>query len=247
MIGNIALKVFIVILLLSNLSFAATLEKEMPAESLAAAQELGIDVSAPAAVSAVDAAVETAAVKKSKISELKESEIPVPAQVQKAATSGSSFLFRVLGAIGMLGVLVFGGWLMIRRSQGKNSFTKNVPQIKVLGQHYLGPRKSLAIIRVAGESILIGVTETNISMIKSLSLLDEDIPEDMPKTFKQTLGRASVGGSGAVAEDQRTLGSWFNQDFAEANERDEKEEEDFSIKGIRDFVSTKLKNMRNLD
>ena len=63
-------------------------------------------------------------------------------------------------------------------------------QIKVLTQYALGPKKSLAIIRVAGESILIGVTEQNISMIKSLSLIDDELPDMAPQHFDGELNRA---------------------------------------------------------
>ena len=55
-------------------------------------------------------------------------------------------------------------------------------KIRIMTQHFLGPRKSLAIVRVAGESILIGITDQNINMLKSLSLLDEDGLDEVSNT-----------------------------------------------------------------
>ena len=93
-------------------------------------------------------------------------------------------------------------------------------KFKVLTQHYLGPKKSLAIIRVAGESILIGVTDQNISLIKSLSLLDDDIPEETPAAFQ-------------VAEK--------SEDVEEAPTE---ENEEFHMAGINKIVQGRLKGMR---
>lgn len=236
----------------------------LPSEAVDVAKEIGVDLNAvdpaPAVIAAPTTAVaiEKAAVKKS---DLKENEIMVNTQVHKAS-GGDSFWGRAFGAFAILGAMIFGAWLLIRRTKGKNSFLKQAPQIKVLGQHHLGPRKSLAIIRVAGESILIGVTDHNISMIKSLSLLDEEVPHDVPTSFDHILGGASANGgvstfggaaikrSNAKIASAASVAGYFSgsdqgldEDAADENEA----AEDFSIKGIRDFVSGRLKNMRSLE
>ena len=92
-------------------------------------------------------------------------------------------------------------------------------------QHFLGPRKSLAIIRVAGETMLIGVTDHNISMIKSLSLLDEDEMDniDVSKSFGDVLKTKSTETPVAVEDD-----------------------EDFAFAQIKDKISDKIKGMRPL-
>ena len=101
-------------------------------------------------------------------------------------------------------------------------------QIKVLTQHYLGPKKSLAIVRVAGESILIGVTDQNISMIKSLALLDDEIPENITNaSFEATLNEKKEMSLGQKEVPGPATG------------------EEFSIRHIKDVVSLKLKGMGN--
>lgn len=151
-----------------------------------------------------------------------EAEIPLKINEVKKSSGNSQSVFNALLGIGIIGTLATAGYIFLRKYAFKN--TKNPhTQIKILTQHYLGPKKSLAIIRVAGESVLIGITEHNISMIKSLALLDEDIPEEVPQ------------------ED-------FDKVFKKSNKRNLTiQEDEFSLAGIKDMVNVKLKNMRSLE
>lgn len=157
-------------------------------------------------------AVTTPSTVPSKIETKSEAEIPVHLDNNKKQANAESPWFRMLMAISVAGILSAGAWVLVRKAKTKAGEKEVAPQIKVLTQHHLGPKKSLAIIRVAGESILIGVTDQNISLIKELSLLDEDIPTNVPQNFKESLEDA----------------------------------EDFSMSGIKDFVSARLKNMRTI-
>lgn len=162
---------------------------------------------------------------KEDISNLKESEIPVLSKAGSiSAEKKTNTTARVvLSLVVVLGLLAAFG-VYAKRNFAKAPKNKN-NQIKVLTQHYLGPKKSLAIIRVAGESILIGVTDQNINLIKTLALMDEEIPQDTPKDFSTALGKI------------------FKKDKIqeEAQEQDE-----FSISKIKDVVSGKLKDMKEI-
>lgn len=151
-----------------------------------------------------------------KLPEQKESEIALNLDGPKKSESQDHPLLKMMLTLSVLCVLMGGAYVFIRR-QEKNRREKAVTQIKVLTQHYLGPKKSLAIVRVAGESILIGVTDHNISMIKSLSLLDEDIPQETPIQFSTELKNAEMT-----------------------------EDEEFSIHKVKDAVNSRLRNMRSL-
>ena len=174
------------------------------------------------------AVTQTAAPAATSVSEAKEklseTEIPVNITEKKIEASSESGLSRVIISLGILLMTGFGVYLYMKKYV-KPSANKN-QQIKVLTQHYLGPKKSLAIIRVAGESMLIGVTDHNISMIKSLALLDEEIPEFSEKDFSAALEKSN----------QRHHANRKDMDL-----------EDFSMKGIRDIVSKKLSQMRTLE
>jgi flagellar protein FliO/FliZ len=155
---------------------------------------------------------------------LSESEIPVftsNKENKKAAVTGTSArMFISILVIAVLG----GGLFFFSKWYGRNN-RKDIDnnRIRVLNQHFLGPRKSLAIIRVAGETILIGVTDQNISMIKALSLLDDEVPTNVPQNFSQTLAKAD-----------------------QAVSIREEDKEDFIVSNIKDKISLKLKDLRPL-
>jgi flagellar protein FliO/FliZ len=156
-----------------------------------------------------------------------ETQIPVNLDAAKKSGAGENPLYKVLAAIGILGMMACGAYFFIRKYKHTAGKQSQATQIKILTQHYLGPKKSLAIIRVAEESILVGITDQNINLIKSLSLLDEEIPEETPKSFGKVFSKT--------------------QNLTAAAEAQEASEDDFAISGIKDFVSSKLKNMRSLE
>lgn len=146
----------------------------------------------------------------------KESEIALNLDKDGKANSGSSSAAKAILSIVVISIMAGAAFFLLKKYSYKTKVGKNQPQIKVLTQHYLGPKKSLAIIRVAGESILVGITDQNISMIKSLSLLDEDLPQDVPKEFSNLVNAGAD------------------------------EEEGDLARGIKDSVVRRLQEMRNL-
>lgn len=158
-----------------------------------------------------------------------ESEIPVfiPASdVKKAAGAGLEKLVITLFVVcALLGAALFGlkRWAA-RRGKNITSPTK----IQILTQHHLGPKKSLAIIQVAGEAILIGITDQNISMLKTLALIDDEVPGLVPKNFSDELDR----------EDDASRNQAEQQLADEGYETD-----NFAMRGlseVRDMVSTRF-------
>jgi flagellar protein FliO/FliZ len=166
----------------------------------------------------------------------KESEIPVVMDEKKDKKESSSPIQRVLITLGVLAALLGGATFALKKwakkTEGKNKGTK----IKVLTQHHLGPKKSLLIVQVAGESILVGVTDHNISMLKTLSLLDEEIPEETPRNFRAALNEYD--------EDDRAPQRTGRRDSGRDSEDDTDEFLTRGLSEIRDVVSTRLKNMR---
>lgn len=157
-----------------------------------------------------------------------ESEIPLKLDKEKKAATEGGTLFKLLLSFSVLGVIGTGAFLFFRKYSVPSQL-KSQTQIKVLQQHYLGPKKSLAIVRVAGESILIGVTDNSISHIKTLSLLDEEIPEETPQQFGGVL---------------KGLGN--DKDFSDEND-EINSREDFAFGGLKEAVSKRLRNMRSLE
>lgn len=205
-------------------SFSAFAQEKAPVatEENSATVATTTDQAAPAV------AVETKPV----VDTRKENEIPLNLDAAKKASGEGSSVFRILFSLALLGLVGTGAFIFLRKYAVPKAM-KNQTQIKVLQQHYLGPKKSLAIIRVAGESILVGITDHNINMIKSLSLLDDEVPEEIPQNFE------------SVIED------FDNDDEApikKQNKRAVKDldaDEEFAISGIKDIVSKRLKGMRS--
>lgn len=144
----------------------------------------------------------------------------------KAAATSDSALTKLILTLGVMTAFFAVGWIYLKRWSKRGPSTHDLHKIKVLTQHYLGPKKSLVIIRVAGETMMIGVTENNISMIKSLSLLDEEIPDHVPQDF-----------AGSLDEELR-------------QESSNESEENFALAGlneVRDRVSRRISNLRNMN
>lgn len=211
-------------------SLILSLVMMMPTLAISAeAADVAADISGDQAVQAAEALTETDSKVEASSKNLKESEIPVHLETAKKAGTGESSIFKILSAFGIIGVLACAAYFLLKKYSIKAGKANQATQIKILTQHYLGPKKSLAIVRVAGESILVGITDQNISLIKALSLLDEEIPEETPKSFNNVFNKTQKNNSYAAAA------------------ASESSEDDFAISGIKDFVSSKLKNMRSLE
>jgi flagellar protein FliO/FliZ len=155
---------------------------------------------------------------------LSEDQIPLKIDQQIKTADPAANTTKMMVSFVVVSLMLGTAYYFIRKYNATNkSGAKSNMQIKVLSQHFLGPKKSLAIVRVAGESILIGVTENNISMIKALSLMDDELPQVLPKNFNE-----------ALTEKTDSMNDVDNM------------EDDFSFAGLKTTVAQKLKSMRSL-
>lgn len=182
-----------------------------------------------AVAESTQATQDTIAEKTKDTAKLAEDQIPLNIVTDKKTTESGSSATKALFSGLIIITLLGASYYYVRKYRVSNTINKSNMQIKVLTQHYLGPKKSLAIVHVAGESILIGVTDTNISMIKSLSLIDDEVPAELPNTFGETLTTAKN-------EEKKSAAT-------AASLVDELDEE-FSFAGVTDTVSKKIKSMR---
>ena len=151
---------------------------------------------------------------------LPENQIPVLAAVKEVKKTNENPIVRIMITLGVLATVLGGALVGIKRWQAKNINKRQNTRIKILTQHAIGPKKSLAIIQVAGESILVGITDQNISMLKTLSLIDDEVPAEVPQRFDSAMDRL----------DDEELEDFVSRDLSK----------------IRDTVSSRLKTMRNL-
>jgi flagellar protein FliO/FliZ len=153
---------------------------------------------------------------------------PTAAKDVAKVPESKSIWGRLFLSLFILACLGGGAFYFLKRWPGAQKLKQRTKMIEVLNQQYLGPKKSLAVIRVAGEAVLIGITDNNITLLKTLSLLDDDVPTETQQArfalknddgdkFQKTLN-ASVNGNGR--------------------------EDDFSMAGLKEIIGGKLKGMR---
>ncbi|HRK07115.1 MAG TPA: flagellar biosynthetic protein FliO [Pseudobdellovibrionaceae bacterium] len=195
-----------------------------------------------------------------------EAEIPVfgkSAKEAKVAPAASS-LERLVVTVLVLTVLVAAAAFALKNwSRRRNEFKDRV-KMQVISQHFLGPKKSLAVIQVAGEALLIGVTDHNITLLKTLSFIDDEVPELAPKNFADELESHGVApysgasnklvGASAIRRESHAQGASATSRAAsfgeDQNFQEFDESENFAVKAldqIRDMVSTRVRGMKDLE
>lgn len=126
-------------------------------------------------------------------SELKEKDVPLFAKTdpKKDSSTSGSLSWRVILSISLIFVFSLAISLFAKYGTRNRLGRQDQNKIRILSQHHLGPKKSLIIVQVAGESLLVGVTDQNISLIKPLALIDDEIPHSTPSAFFDQLEMAS--------------------------------------------------------
>lgn len=147
-----------------------------------------VDGAAAGATSVATATSEaTAESKPASSAELKESEIPVVISAKKEAKSESNLIWRLVASIAVIAVTAGAVLFASRKWRTHKDKGGQKARIEMLHQFHMGPRKSLALVRVSGEAILIGVTDQNINMLKTVTLIDDELENAMTKDFNNFL------------------------------------------------------------
>ncbi|MBY0314608.1 MAG: flagellar biosynthetic protein FliO [Bdellovibrionales bacterium] len=113
-----------------------------------------------------------------------ESEIPLIVKKETSKEAGSSPWARIMIGVGVLCALLLSVMFVNKKIQARKSGGAfNQDSIVVVSQKYLGPKRCLTLVRVSGEYLLLGVTDHNISLVKSLSVINDELPALDPKDF----------------------------------------------------------------
>jgi len=93
----------------------------------------------------------------------------------------------------VIGTLFVGGRLAKRFLSGGMA-KKSVPRyIRVVESRFLAPKKSLMLVEVGGEYLLLGTTDSGITLLKQVDMLETvEIVEELSRTPKQTLAPSAV-------------------------------------------------------
>ena len=139
------------------------------------------------ASASTSATVAAAAPSAASVAEKNESEIPLVAEVKKAEQTESSLVWRMAASLGI--VLVVAGSAAYAGKKYRRLKDKGgqKARIEIMHQLHFGPKKSIGLIRVAGEAILVGITDHNINMLKSVALIDDELENVAGKNFNNFL------------------------------------------------------------
>ncbi|MEM7645495.1 MAG: flagellar biosynthetic protein FliO [Pseudomonadota bacterium] len=108
---------------------------------------------------------------------------PKAKKSQSSLSPVNKMLISIFGLL-VLAVAFFTAVQKMGKKSGHQTIAKN---IKILTQKPIGPKKNLVLIRVAGETILLGVTDHNINHIKTLSLMEDELPQFVDPKFSESL------------------------------------------------------------
>ena len=134
---------------------------------------------------------------------VKDTELLTDATAVETAPINDSPVWSILKMVSALVVVVVCIYLsvaLLKKAMGKKlSANKTCNSLEVLETTYLAPRKSLSLVRVAEKSVLLGVTDNNISVLTELDaeetvdLLNVEKTSDTEptKNFKDMLRSAS--------------------------------------------------------
>ena len=79
-------------------------------------------------------------------------------------------LIRMVSALAVVLVLMLACAYLFRRLQGSRGFsTRTTPLVNILGSGYVGSRKSIVLVNVAGEILIVGTTADTIVPLGRLS------------------------------------------------------------------------------
>ncbi|MCS6839123.1 MAG: flagellar biosynthetic protein FliO [Bdellovibrionaceae bacterium] len=177
-----------------------------------------------------------------------ESKMPFPQSVQDSQISQNFLLSYdriVYTILFFLGILLIAFFIM-RKAKQVLPNKKSPFVIKVLNNYPLGHKKYLSVVQVAGETLLLGVTDHNINLIKDLTVLDEEIQSLSENEAKRSSGNSDNVGTDVVKKKFAQLIVEKSSDKHNYRALENATEEEFSIKEIADLVKDKVRSMREL-
>ncbi|MFH1688295.1 MAG: flagellar biosynthetic protein FliO [bacterium] len=88
--------------------------------------------------------------------------------IDEFGDSGLAAIGKMTAALVVVIFAIYGGVWLLRRLSGGRGSRKEQRLLEVLETAYLGPKKSVTLLRVADKSVLLGVTETGMSVLTEL-------------------------------------------------------------------------------
>jgi flagellar biogenesis protein FliO len=116
-----------------------------------------------------------------------EAETPVFTKKELTPKTDHSLIWRLgaslafIAVIGSLLIYASRKWARAKSKGGEKA------RIEVIHNFHMTPKRSLSLIRVAGEVMLIGCTDQSVNFLKSVSLIDDELEGILGKDFNNFL------------------------------------------------------------
>lgn len=104
-----------------------------------------------------------------------EGKMPVLMKSNSETKASNDVYTRLVLSLGFLLIVAGALYYATRRWRRMPDKGGQSARVEMVHQFHVGPRRSIALIRVAGETMLVGITDHNISMLKSISLIDDEL------------------------------------------------------------------------
>lgn len=133
------------------------------------------------------------------------------AELQGGASgfSVAAGFLQMLASLGIVVGMIFVARHLVTRIQRGGLSKRSVPKhVRVVESRFLGPKKSLILVEVGGEYLLLGSTGDGINLIKQIDMIESiEIVEDLSPSEKPAnpLWEAARSLAGCVGK----RGSWW--------------------------------------
>ncbi len=120
-----------------------------------------------------------------------------PASGDSGSMSVLPSLIRIISALVIVVVCIYGGIYLLKRLMNKRDRRSAVSgNLEVIETIYIAPRKSITLLRVGEKSVLVGATENNMSLLgeqdeaQTSKLLNYTEPETETTSFGEMMDSA---------------------------------------------------------
>ena len=116
--------------------------------------------------------------------------LPVTAfAAEGTGTSGFSFVsgfFQMVASLSIVVGMIYLAYYLANRFLKGNLLKKSVPRyIRVVESRFLAPKKSLMLVEVGGEYLLLGSSDSGISLLKQVDMLETiEVVEELSAAAK---------------------------------------------------------------
>jgi len=105
---------------------------------------------------------------------------------QTLFTSAFPSLVRMISALAIVLVCIYLAMYLLKRMMGKRYSTSGQPNLlEVLATIYIAPKKTVSLVRVADKSVLVGMTDNQISVLTELDAYQTALIEAAQKGQKE--------------------------------------------------------------